>query len=534
MKQRNREGLIFLYCLFVATVCLLICSKSSPLYPINDWTDANAYLSSGKGMLAGRVMYRDLYEHKGPLLYALHALCCMIDSTSFSGVFLMEALAGGLFLLAAYRLLTLYGAKRSALVVLPLIAMVIYTSFSFQQGDSAEELCMPMLLWSLYELLRWLRLEAPLRMKPRLLVLNGILCGCVLWVKFTMLGFFVPWMLGILLYHFVKHESKASFAALGWFLGGIAIATLPWIVYFGINGSIIPWLKTYLYDNIFLYQDEPALGLFGRAKAMMSSGWDWFTVNLTYTVPLAFGMLWFTFRRHKPSTMLKEANGMHENGDKPARQPEDRRDESATVLPWTISFAEKAFIWAMLLMAALGVFIGGKSYVYYGLILSVFVVLGAVPVCRWLDGLIRQNSVLWPILLCITVLGTVIFCLTTSPNRGDLLKPRAETMQYQFAAIVNQTPDATLLNYGFMDAGFYTACNVAPSVKYFHQTNVHLQEMLDEQIRYITDGVTDYVVTRGKQPNSIVNHYELVATADAPAGFWYQHVFLYRRKGLTP
>ena len=77
MTRGNRYGWVLLYCLMVAAVCLAICSKSSFLYPINDWTDANAYFSCGKGMLNGRVMYRDLYEHKGPLLYALHLLCCM-------------------------------------------------------------------------------------------------------------------------------------------------------------------------------------------------------------------------------------------------------------------------------------------------------------------------------------------------------------------------------------------------------------------------------------------------------------------------
>ena len=534
MQRRNRDGLVFLYCLLTAAVCLLICSKSSPLYPINDWTDANAYFSCGKGMLAGRVMYRDLYEHKGPLLYALHALCCLVDSTSFFGVFLLEILAGGLFLMAAYKLLTLYGAKRSAPVALPLIAAVVYASFSFQQGDSAEELCMPMLLWSLYGLLRWLRLEVPRRMGARTLVLHGALCGCVLWIKFTMLGLYVPWVLGMMLYHFVKKEPKAAFSALGWFLAGIAIATAPWMLYFGIYSAILPWLKTYLYDNVFLYQDEPALGLIGRARAMLRAGWDWFSTNPAYTAPIALGMLWLTFQRTAPRTSVANVGAKQATGDESTAISTDAADEAGIVQPLTISVAEKVLAWAMLLVAALGVFIGGKSYVYYGLILAVFVVFGMVPVCRWLDRRIAPQSALWPVLLCLMVIGAGLLSLATGSNRGDLLKPRSETMQYQFAAITAQTPNATLLNYGFMDAGFYTACNIVPSVKYFHQTNVHLQDMLDEQIRYIADGVTDYVVTRGKQPDSIANHYELIATADAPAGFWYRYVYLYRRKGLAP
>ncbi|MDD3213397.1 MAG: hypothetical protein PHY64_06975, partial [Eubacteriales bacterium] len=60
----------------------------------------------------------------------------------------------------------------------------------------------------------------------------------------------------------------------------------------------------------------------------------------------------------------------------------------------------------------------------------------------------------------------------------------------------------------------------------------HLQEMLDEQVRYIDEGVTDYVVTRGRQPDTILNRYELIATEKAPDGFWYENVYLYRRRDL--
>ena len=126
------------------------------------------------------------------------------------------------------------------------------------------------------------------------------------------------------------------------------------------------------------------------------------------------------------------------------------------------------------------------------------------------------------------------YSLWQSPNVPALLMPRAQTMQYQFAELVNRTPNATLLNYGFMDAGFYTACDIAPSVKYFHQTNVPLEEMLSEQERYVAEGVTDYVVTRGRQPDSIVLHYTLIATAKAPADFWYDSVYLFMRKDLFP
>ena len=137
----------------------------------------------------------------------------------------------------------------------------------------------------------------------------------------------------------------------------------------------------------------------------------------------------------------------------------------------------------------------------------------------WMDGLCVG--------LCALLSGNM------APEYGASFgQPREDTMQYRIAAYLEQTPGATLLNYGFMDAGFYTAAGLVPNVKYFHQTNVPLQEMLTEQERYLREGRCDYVITRGKQPEWIVERYELIATESSP-NFWYDAVYLYRQKSLS-
>lgn len=120
-KLSARERVrILLLCLVIAAAALFFCSKSSPAYPINDWSDANIYFSAGKGMLAGRVMYRDLYDHKGPLIYALHALCALACPADFTGVWVLEILFATAFLLESYRTVRAMAGKRAAFVSVPL------------------------------------------------------------------------------------------------------------------------------------------------------------------------------------------------------------------------------------------------------------------------------------------------------------------------------------------------------------------------------------------------------------------------------
>ena len=514
IKQRKTHTVwaVFGYCLLIAAGCLLICSKSSPLYPLNDWSDANIYFSMGKGMANGRVLYRDIYDHKGPLLYGIHALAYLLTPESFLGVWLFEILSAAFFLLGVWKILTLYGARESAVMALPVVAALIFVSLSFQMGDSAEEFGLPLLTWSLYAGLKYLRTEYPSPIPARMLVIQGVLCGSVLWIKFTMLGLHAVWILLAFFSRLLRKRTRDAFRTLGWFAVGVAITTLPWIAYFAWQGALLSWIKTYLYDNIFLYSGSgESLTLLARGKAIFRVVRDWVQSNMGYTLPMAFGLIWVTVSKR-------------------------------------CTKAEKWAIWLLMAGTGLGVFISGKSYVYYGLILAVFTVLGFIPVCLWAEMLARKlvgflseklQVSAWvyraSIFALTAAVSTLSFvgCYRISPNvSASFLMPKEKTMQYQFAAIMAETPDATLLNYGFMDAGFYTAAGITPHVKYFHQTNVPLQEMLDEQVRYITEGLCDYIVTRGREPASIHDHYELIAEADAPSDFWYEKVYLYRLKGL--
>ena len=488
--------LLFLYCLLAAAGCLLLCSKSSPLYPINDWSDANIYFSMGKGMLSGRVLYRDIYDHKGPLLYALHALCCFISPRSFFGVWLMEVIAGAFFLMGTWKIFRLYDAKPWMLSALPLLGMLVFSSFSFQYGDSAEEFCIPLLTWALYDWLLYLKTDYPKGMRPRVLLRQGVLCGCILWTKFTLLGLHGMWFLLVCGAPALRRQWKDVWRTALWFAAGVLLATLPWVFYFGFHGALLDWFKTYLYDNLFLYSGGEATGALGQLRAILRSAWDWFRQNLTYSLPVLLGLIWMTFS--KSGTEKKR---------------------------WAY--------WPLPLLAGLGVFIGGKSYVYYGLPLAAFGGMGLLPLCLWLDTrlspAIRQKNVALCAVACaLSFTG----CYFLSPNvSSSFLQPRESTMQYQLAAAIPEGENATLLNYGFMDAGFYTAAGITPTVKYFHQTNVPLQEMLDEQERYLQEELVDYVVTRGKVPEGFEERYVLIAEAETP-GFWYPKAYLFRRRAL--
>ena len=119
---------------------------------------------------------------------------------------------------------------------------------------------MPLLLAGLYCILKALCEKQPVG--PGWAFATGVMAGCVLWTKYSMLGFYLPW--GILMLFATlrwggKKQAVQNCLAI---LAGFFLATLPWLVYFGVNGALGDWFTAYFYNNIFLYSSGPA-GLAG-------------------------------------------------------------------------------------------------------------------------------------------------------------------------------------------------------------------------------------------------------------------------------
>ena len=144
---------VMLMCVLTAVIVVAICSKSSFLYPLNDWQDTNCYLTVGKSIWSGVVPYRDLFEQKGPFLYFLYAFASLISYRTFFGVYLLEVFCCTFFLYYSYKIVEMYSGKK-ALYYLPFLAVAVYTSRAFVHGGSAEEICFPILSMSLYYFLK--------------------------------------------------------------------------------------------------------------------------------------------------------------------------------------------------------------------------------------------------------------------------------------------------------------------------------------------------------------------------------------------
>ena len=481
MPMKNKRFLLPPgYCLAAAFITLLICSKSSPLYPLNDWVDANTYLTVGRGMLHGRLPYRDLYEQKGPLLYMLHAGAAAVSERSFLGVFIIEVIACTAFLYEASVLFSSSGSK-SRLWLVTVISGAVYASRAFCHGDSAEELCLPLTLGAYMLGLAAVRGKRPLSGREWFTL--GILGGAVLWIKFTLTGIFAaPAAAGI---YYALRQSRGGGLVRGLSLCvlGAAAASLPVITYFAVNGALDDLFSVYFYDNIFRYG-----GTDGGFPANLGDGLNFCRIFMPLpSLIICAGLVLIPLREGK-----------------------------ASALYFTGAFTA----------AAAAAFGGHASYQYYPLAAAVFVphaltaASGCIKPVRSLPRYLPAAVCSGGLILC------GLWCSLTSRNVYLMKYSRSELPQYRFAEIVRENGGGSLLNYGFIDGGFYLAAGQIPEFRYFCLNNMDIPEMRAAQEHYISSGRAKFAVMRSasQYPEYIPEGFSLISTSKM---CYYDKLFYY-------
>ncbi|MGN1180678.1 MAG: hypothetical protein ACI4SD_05630 [Suilimivivens sp.] len=495
------------YLILAAFVILSFASRSSFLYPCNDWNDANSYFSVGKGLFNGKVPYRDIFDQKGMYLYFFYGLAYLISHTTFLGVFLLEWVLAAADLFGIHRILRLYVKKETALVLAPLALAVSFSSRSFYWGGSAEEMCLPFLVWGLYLSLRHFKEEYPAKtMDFKTLFLAGILAGMVANIKFTVLGFFFAWMMCIAFSFLARKDFPGAVKACLVFLGSMAVTFLPWVIYFAVNHALYYWYWGYVYINVFAYSNlnGEGPGIFERVYTLAKQLYWIILANLNYFVFVIPGVFF----------ALADKSG----------------DGRRRFLPGFNIFALCFFLF-------LGIYVGGSDLPYYALPLSVFTVLGFAVLGKFVEWLSKKTS-FGRRKKAVTATGCVIslcvcagFIYAASMNTPYMQVKREDHFLYKLKQVVEQKEDPTLLNIGCLDAGLYTVCDIVPTCQWFQTQTVIMDTVLSEQERYIREGQIDFVLARDAYPDVIWEQYELAAEEKWQQDEMEFTYYLFRKKG---
>lgn len=433
--MKSSKTILLLLLLSATLITLFSCC--SWIYPLQPHDDATWFMSIGKSMLSGKLLYTDVHDQKGPLLFFLHAWAAALSARSFFGIYLLETLCCFGFLICSYKTMRMFAGHRISLMATCITGILTYTSDFMAFGDTAEELSLPVLLYVLYRTLRYAKLgELPRNWES---ALAGMGMAAVFWTKFTILAMCVGAFAALLILAWRRRQMRPLLHCLMWVAAGAAVLTAAVLLYFVLHGNGSDLYQSYFHFNIFRYTEA------GKADA--SKAW------------------W----------PLKWAGWALAVG---------------TVLRMRISRDVKLAV-AFCLGAELLTFVLLKVYLYYFLTIFVF-----APLMIYFVRDIRpQLVVTGTAVIALAAAATNFNLMTLLTGRfPKAVLPLAEVVN------ADSDPGKEILTVKSYDTGIYTRTDCLPPIKYFVTPNAYVEELVAEQTAYLESCRAKYLVMKTEPP----------------------------------
>ncbi len=475
MKELSQKKIV---CILIASAFLLLlfCSQCSPLFPLNIWDDANCLLTVGRMMKHGAVLYRDVYEQKGPTLYLLHWIAACISESGFLGVYLLEGCALSAVMVLAYRMMARRLSSFKAFFGTVLVAALLVSSPAFASGDSAEEFCLPFIMASLY-------MMDEKELTTRSIWLCGLAAGFVGTIKYTILGIWLGICLAVAAATWQKGGIPKLLHSAGTFLAGMMIPFLLWTVYFLYHDALGDAFIAYIVNNTLHYAGAIRMSVADTLRLFRDNAW------------------WGIFAAGGLAAMLAS------------------REEPLTLRIAVISGAVIQL--AVLLFT-------GRMWPYTLLILTPFTFIGLMEGMALLDrhAAWKGKALLLPAAASVVCIAAVLL----TPNAFLRFVPLEETVQGRLAAAM--TKGSSLLQYSHLDDGLYLVSGALPKNRFFCRLNVAYDEMTEELDRMVADAEPDYVLVTWRELPEQFTGYDLILK---DVGYDDDHrlnklFYLYRRK----
>ena len=449
--------------LLLATVLITLFSCCSWIYPLQPHDDANWFMAIGKSMLSGKLLYTDVHDQKGPIIFFLHEWAAALSSRTFLGIYLFEILCAFGYLLFSYRTMRLFARHGISLITTCVVGVLTYTTDFMNYGDTVEEFSLPILLCILYKTLKYAKQgKLPKAWES---VLIGIGMAAIFWTKYTVLALCMGAFIALFILAWQRKQMQMLLRCLAWCVAGAAGVTIAVLLYFVIHGNIQDLYYSYFYFNLFKYIEA--------GNESTPEAWWFLPLKLTGWLLLVGAVLCLRISREVKLAV--------------------------------------AACWG----AELLTFVLFKVYLYYFLTIFVF-----APLVIYFVRHLRSKAVISAVAIVLILFGTA-----TNYNLMTLLTGNFPTAVLPLAETVNadNDPEKQVLTIRSYDTGIYTLTDCLPPIRFFCTPNAYVEELITEQTAYLESRQAKYLIMKTEEPicypmfhPDLTRDYQLVQETSHP------------------
>ena len=213
------------------------------------YIDANVYKYVGQVIRDGGMPYRDVFDHKGPLLYLIHAVGGYIHEYKGEWVFEFAAIfvTACMFYLIA-RLLKCKPRQALLATIVPLTLLESTMGGTFGAGGCCCLFAMPFTSISLYIFLKYFISG---KVKNISVWLCGLCCGAVLMLRPNVIAVWAVFGIIIAIRTIRKKQIRDLLRFIAFFLLGVASVVAPCVIWLAANGALVDFYEQFIEFNFF-------------------------------------------------------------------------------------------------------------------------------------------------------------------------------------------------------------------------------------------------------------------------------------------
>lgn len=205
-------------------------------------TDSGVFQYIGKMMKAGKVPYRDMFDHKGILLYAINFVAALIPGKA--GLWLIETLFMFLAVFGCYKIARLFCNRGYALFAVLIVFAMMYSYYD--GGNFTEEFALPFQMLAVYIFLDYF-------LNQKVTNIRVLVCGaafaCVLLLRANLIAVWLVFCIMVLIHCIAQKEYQTLGKFLVWFLLGAGIVLLPVLIYLLCQHALGDFVYDYILFN---------------------------------------------------------------------------------------------------------------------------------------------------------------------------------------------------------------------------------------------------------------------------------------------
>ena len=278
--------------LFMGAFFALMATPLAPFANKITNADSNVYIYCAEQILNGKIMYKEVFDHKGPVLYLFNIVGLLIGRGNVTWIWFVELGCLFISLVFIFKSASLYVERFIALLATLSCLFLILLLWERNGGNNTEEYAIPFISTSMYYFLRFLKFN---KIRMCHFALIAFCCSGTFLLKPNFLS---VWMVGYLFVFGVLLKNSNFKQILSIAMISVAIfigVCIPFLLYFLYTDSLMDF-KFCFWDFNKAYSDTSVLGIITRTvRRFWFAGHFWLSLigRIHVIIFIIIGILYF-------------------------------------------------------------------------------------------------------------------------------------------------------------------------------------------------------------------------------------------------